>query len=236
MKTTRLSKLTIASIVATLGLAMVVNIAIATNHDKESKESKILEQVSNESNMAMRDLRWARVALFDGKTDSAKTYLDEAKKNLETAEKDAPQMIVTINTKNKIGDKTVSSKEVTETSDYVPIDAWLVLSEDFVATPEKNAKIKEANDHLKNNKKDEALEVLHSADIDVSVGRMLMPLGATLKHVDKAIDLMKEQKYYEANLALKDAEDGLIEDSVMIVAPTTDNGKNSATSNENQKG
>jgi hypothetical protein len=135
---------------------------------------------------------------------------------------------------------------VTEKSDYVPIDVWLVLSENFVATPEKNAKIKEANKNLKNGDKGKAVEVLRTADIDVSVSRMLMPLDATMKHVDTAIQLMSEHKYYEANLALKGAEDGVV-DSIMLAEPLTpastdkavekkaDN-KASTSTDENQRG
>ena len=218
MKTNHLSKIMIVSVITLIGFAIACTISIATT---PSKENKILEKVSSEANTAMRDLRWARVALFDGQPEAAKTYLDGVKKNLETAKKQAPELIVTIDTKSKVGDKTVSSKQVTEKSDYVPIDAWLVLSEDFVATPEKNAKIKEANKHLKSGDKNKAIDVLRTADIGVSVGRMLMPLKATMKHVDKAITLMNEHKYYEANLALKGAEDGLIIDSVMLVEPVT---------------
>jgi primosomal protein N'' len=218
MKTKKLSKILIVSLITLIGFAIAGTISIATT---QSKENKILDKVSTESNTAMRDLRWARVALFDGQPESAKTYLDGVKKNLEAVKKQAPELIVTVNTKSKMGDKTVSSEKVTENSDYVPIDAWLVLSEDFVATPEKNAKIKEANKHLKSGDKDKAIDVLRTADIGVSVGRMLMPLNATIKHVDKAIDLMSQHKYYEANLALKGAEDGVIVDSVMLVEPAT---------------
>jgi len=48
-----------------------------------------------------------------------------------------------------------------------------------------------------------------------------MPLKATAKHVDTAISLLKEHKYYEANLALKAAEDGLITDTVLLAEPVT---------------
>jgi hypothetical protein len=218
MKTNHLSKIIVISVITLIGFAIAGTISIATT---QSNESKILDKVSNEANTAMRDLRWARVALFDGQLESARTYLDGVKKNLEAAQKQAPEMVVTIDTKSKIGDKTVSSQKVSESTDYVPIDTWMVLSEDFVVTPEKDAKIKEANKHLKSGDKEKAIDVLRTADIDVSVGRMLMPLNATMKHVDKAIDLMSEQKYYEANLALKGAEDGLIVDSVMLVEPAT---------------
>jgi hypothetical protein len=244
MKTNHLSKIIVISVITLIGFAIAGTISIATT---QSNESKILDKVSNEANTAMRDLRWARVALIDGQTKAAKTYLDGVKKNLETAKMKAPELVVTIDKKSKIGDKTVSSEKVTEKSDYVPIDAWLVLSEDFVATPEKNAKIKEADKQMNSGDNGKAVEVLRTADIGVSVGRMLMPLDATMKHVDTAIQLMNEHKYYEANLALKGAEDGVIVDSVMLVEPVTpvsadkavgkkEGNKTSTNTDETQKG
>lgn len=224
MKTNHLSKILVVSVITLIGFAIAGTISIATT---QKEESNIQEKVSSEANTAIRDLRWARVALFDGQPEAAKTYLGGVKKNLETAKKHGPEM-------------------VTEKSDYVPIDAWLVLSENFVATPEKNAKIKEANKNLKNGDKGKAVEVLRTADIDVSVSRMLMPLDATMKHVDTAIQLMSEHKYYEANLALKGAEDGVV-DSIMLAEPVTpastdkavekkaDN-KASTSTDENQRG
>lgn len=244
MKTKNLSKILVVSVISLIGFAIAGTISIATT---QNKESKILEKVSTEANMAMRDLRWARTDLFDGQTKAAKTYLDKARKNLETVKKQAPELVVTIDKKTKIGDKTVSSEKITKKSDYVPFDSWLVVSEDFVATPEKDAKIKEANKHMKSGDKGKAVEVLRAADISASVGRMLMPLDATIKHVDTAIQLMSEHKYYKANLALKSAEDEVIVDSVMFVDPVNpasadksvgkkmDN-KTSTNIGENQKG
>jgi len=216
MRTNHFSKFVVVSTLAFIGFVAVGSICMATS---QNKDHKILDQVSAESNAAMRDLRWARVALFDGKTNTSEKYLTEVKKKLQAAEKQAPELIVTVSSEKKIGGKTISTEKKTETSDYVPIDAWLTLSEDFVATPEKQAKINKANKHLKNGDKHKALEVLKTADIDVSVNRTLMPLKETMTHVDKAIAMMKEQKYYEANLELKGAEDGLVTDSVTLVEP-----------------
>jgi hypothetical protein len=223
MKTTKLPKIAITSVSIVLGLAMAFNIAVATTQDKESE---ILNKVSTEANEALRDVRWARVALFDGQPEQSKKYLVNSHEKLAAAEKQAPELVVTVQTQKKLGDKTVASETTSETSDYVPIDAWLTLSEDFVASPEKNTKIKEANEHMKNGDKGKAIEVLKSADIGVSVSRVLVPIKATIKQVDRAITLMNENKYYEANLALKGAEDGVIVDSLFIGGPTTakDNG------------
>jgi hypothetical protein len=45
----------------------------------------------------------------------------------------------------------------------------------------------------------------------------MMPLDVTVKHVNTATALVKEGKYYEANLALKAAEDGIVVDAVALV-------------------
>ena len=61
---------------------------------------------------------------------------------------------------------------------------------------------------------------MREAGIGVSVSRVLLPVKDTVKHVDKAMELMKAHKYYEANLALKAAEDGTIVDSALLYDPT----------------
>ena len=202
-----LSKL--VAVTALCGLLMAGTAAMAA---KESKADKILDKVSMEGNSAMRDVRWARVAIFDGQPQKAEKMLDEAKKNLDTTEKQAPQLLVALKSKEK-------GAGVKPQTNLIPIDAWLVLSEDFVPTPEKTAKIKEANEHLKKGARGKAVEILRAADIGVAVTRVLMPLKATIKDVNQASTLLKEHKYYEANLALKGAQDGLIMDTVGLDAP-----------------
>ena len=195
------------------------SIAMVAAESKTDKADKILEKISNEGAAAMRDVRFARVAIFDGQPEKGVTLLDSAKKNLTTAEKNSSELVVTVKSAQKAGDKAVPTHKATETTDLVPIDAYLGLSEDFIPTPEKQTKINEANEHLKKGESGKAVEVLRAADIGVSITRVLMPLKATVTHVDKAIALINAHKYYEANLSLKAAEDGLIVDSVMLYEP-----------------
>jgi len=140
---------TSARLVTTLAAVACISLAGCTAKADEPKHEKILDQVSRESNAAMQQLRWARVALFDGQPDEAKKFLAEAKNNLTAAEKDAPELTVTVKETAKVGDETVETHETKQTLDYVPIDAWLVLAEDFIPTPDKQGKIKEANEHMK---------------------------------------------------------------------------------------
>ena len=204
-----LSKLVVVGVAALVGILMLGSVAMAAT---ESKADKILDKVSQEGNAAMRDVRWARVAIFEGQPQTAEKILASAKKNLDAAEKKAPQLLVALESKEKGAGKKPQLE-------LIPIDAWMVLSEDYVPTPEKNAKIKEANEHLKKGEKGKAIEILKAAEIGVSVTRVLMPLKTTVKDVDKALALVKENKYYEANLALKGAQDGLILDTVGLDEP-----------------
>ena len=167
----------------------------------------------------MRDVRFARVALFEGDTKDAVQYVEEAKKKLAAVEKNAPELVITVKSEEKVGDKTITSHKASQTAEFVPVDAWLVLSEDFVLSQEKNKKIKEANEHLKKGESAKGVEVLRTADIGVSVTRLLLPLKLTMDHVNSALQLMKDHAYYEANLALKGATDGVITDTVLMYEP-----------------
>jgi hypothetical protein len=195
----RLVRLGIMLMVVMSVLAVESGFAAAA---KDTKEAKILEKVSNEGRLAIAEVRWARVAIFEGQPEQGEKLVEKAKKNLMVAEKQVPKLAV--------AKKTIK---------FIPIDAALVLSEDYVATPEKQAKIKEANEHLRKGESAKAIESLRQADIAVSVSRVLMPVKSTLSHVDQAVSLMKDHKYYEANLALKGATDGLIVDTVMLYEP-----------------
>ena len=216
MYCSHLSRFVVVLAAAAFVFSMAGSDAIAA---KESKAEKILERVSKESHTAVRDVRFARVAIFDGQSEDAEKYLADAKKNLAEAEKQAPKYIVTVKAKQQVGSETVGKRTTTQTSDFVPIDAWLVLSEDFISTPEKKAKIEEANKHLKKGDSAKAVTILREADIGISVTHVLMPLNATIKLVDKAIAMLKDHKYYEANLVLKGIEDGLIMDTVSLYEP-----------------
>ena len=204
-------------IFATVMFALMSAQSFAFAEDK--KAEKILEKVSKEAGLAMRDVRFARVALFEGDAKDAVQYVEDAKKKLAAAEKNAPKLVVTVKSEEKSGDKTITSHKASQTDEFVTIDAWLMLSEDFVPSQEKSKKIKEANEHLKKGESAKAVEVLRTADIGVSVTRLLLPLKLTMDHVNSALQLMKDNAYYEANLALKGAEDGVITDTVLLYEP-----------------
>jgi hypothetical protein len=58
-----------------------------------------------------------------------------------------------------------------------------------------------------------AIDELRLGDINVNFTYVMMPLDNTIKCVTEAVRYADEHKYYEANLALKEAEDGLVVDA-----------------------
>jgi hypothetical protein len=75
------------------GFTVLVNDVSAA---QANKEDKVLEKVSKEGRDAMRDLRWARVAIFDGQLKQAKEMLDQSKKLLSIVEQQVPELVVTV--------------------------------------------------------------------------------------------------------------------------------------------
>lgn len=69
----------------------------------------------------------------------------------------------------------------------VSVDGQITLADDFVMTPEKQAHVAKANEHLKNGDQTKALEELRLGEIDVNYTRIWMPLASTEKHLDQAV-------------------------------------------------
>ncbi|MCJ2034642.1 YfdX family protein [Methylobacterium sp. J-068] len=100
---------------------------------------------------------------------------------------------------------------------WLPVDGQLTLGEDFLATPAKTSAVADANKSLEKGDRKAAIEKLKLADVDVNFVLAVVPLTQTTSDVDQAATLISQGKYYEANAALKKAEDGLRFDVVDVV-------------------
>lgn len=160
-------------------------------------------QLSQDGYNVMRDVRAARISIFNGDIDSAKKFVKLAQDDLGKTRSDDTRV------------KT-SEKLTADQANWVPIDGQLVVADNFVATPEKAKHIAAGNEKLKAGKAKEAIEELKLADVNVGFTRLLMPLNDTGKQVNLAWDLLNSGDYYQANMALKAAEDGLNVDTVML--------------------
>ena len=197
-------------------------------------------KVSNDGFVAMRGVRAARVAIFNGEPKVAVEIMGKANVALDAASKDESVLMSDI--KATAGDKASHATTKAATTDamqWIPIDGQIALADTYVATPEKKEHVEKANEHIKNSRAKEAVEELRLGEIDVTYTRVLMPLAATKKCLAEAMKLATEHKYYEANLALKAAEDGVILDSVSLAdykgEPKAQT-KKSAPSVKNEKG
>jgi hypothetical protein len=163
-----------------------------------------LMKLSDDGFKAMRDVRFARLAIFSGHPDDALKNVKDASIALDKTKVDAKKFYGRSNA-------TGGSQE------WVPVDASVDIADSFFPTAEKQKHIAKANEQFKAGNKQKAVEELKLADIDVNYTRIMMPLKTTQKHVKTAESLLDSKKYYEANLALKAAQDGLVIDTTALV-------------------
>ena len=169
----------------------------ATSHDTDNRP---FIRLSEEGSKAARNISMARVAIFDGQSQEAMKLVDQAKATLATAAQDVDKLAI------KKPDKADSGP-------MIPIDAKLTMADDFTLTPERRKDLDKINEHLKKGETKEALNLLRPADVRLTLTTLFMPIDTTAKAVAQAAKLLAESKYYEANLALKKAEDGWVIDS-----------------------
>ena len=208
--TKTLRKLTLAAVVSTAITG--ITLAPVFANTAPGKTDQVVEasksgaahpslKLSQDGYNVVRDIRAARVAIFNGDTHAAKRYVAKADHDLGNARKD---------------ESVVKGKGGKENGNWIPIDGQLVISDDVAEIPEKATHIKTGDKKIKEGKTEEAIREMKLAEVDIGFTRVLLPLNQTAKHIRAATDLIGKQKYYEANMALKAAEDGLNMETVML--------------------
>ncbi|KKJ19092.1 hypothetical protein T637_24375 [Enterobacter hormaechei subsp. hoffmannii] len=200
------------SVLATVFIILVaatpVLASAALSTDTPPKETalqiKEANNISEQGSEAMRNVQLARLALFQGNIDKAEVLIKSASSLLANDSIIQKKFILDQKKTNLVNDQ------------YVVIDASIGIAEDYVASPEKKEAIKIANQKFGNGDKQGAIEQLRLAGINVMENLSLMPLYQTRIAVSQAEKLMVEHHYYEANLALKGAEDGIIVETTTI--------------------
>jgi len=188
----------------TLISVTLVSLSLAVFAVEQSANDRAFIRLSEDGSKAARAISLARVAIFDGQTQEAKKLIDQAKTALSAAARDADKLAIKSTKHDNLGP-------------MVPIDARLTMADVYTLTPEKKAEIDKVNEHLKKGETKKALEVLRPIDVRLTLTSMFMPLDPATKAVDQAEKLMADSKYYEANLALKKAEDSWVVDSQSFV-------------------
>jgi YfdX protein len=171
----------------------------------KAKDDSIIN-INQEAYDALREVRAARLAIFNGSTAEALKQATEAQKNLLVAQANMAQFSV------------ATKKAAAAGEAYIPFDMTMALSEGFKPTAEKQTHVAKANEHIAKGESKQAAEVLKAANIDVTFSAALIPATASVSHANDALALMKENKFYEANLALKAIEDAVVIDSYSMDA------------------
>ncbi len=163
-----------------------------------------LFNISRQGYEAMYEIQRARLSLFSGYPEEAVKAVDHAVTLLSIDQEDWKEFVKT------------SKKSPRNDYDYIVIDAEVAVAENYVSTPDKQQAIDKANEKFKKGDHRGAIEALRLAGVGVSETEFLMPLKHTLQAAKDAQSLLKAGKYYEANLALKGAEEGIISDTETI--------------------
>jgi hypothetical protein len=205
MNKKKILPVTIAAILASSIFASGVSPVFASQADtskatmtaQQKKAEKSMVKVSQDALISLRDLQSARFAIFNGEIDRAQTYVDAAKTRIAVADEEAENYALDI--------KAPKSDDW-----YVPFDATFAVMDTYKVTDAKAKHIESANRHFRRGEQKEALETLKLNDIDVAVSTGLLPVKFARAHIDQASELVREGKYYEANLELKSVGDAII--------------------------
>ncbi|GAB1584439.1 YfdX family protein [Phyllobacterium phragmitis] len=205
---------TIISSFAAPGFAQTQSNTAATNTAAASQAQQMspaqiaaikkLNVVSDEGYAAVRGIALARLAIFQGEPDRAKTILTDVKKNLDQAQASTADLATKLKQADGPQDEIAAIQ-----SGQVPIDFAVGVDDDYTVTPENAKHIDNANQHLGNGNTQKAVEELKLASANVFVTETDAKLPDLEKAVDDALAQIANQKYYEANLALMKAGDAI---------------------------
>ena len=176
---------------------------------KTAESEALATRISEAGYQAMRAITGARIAIFNAKPELAKQLVTSAAGYLDEVANDDAKYLVSEGL----------AKSGSVANDLIPIDGSLYVADTFISEPDNEQKLLDANEKLKAGDSKAAIETLKLAAIDVSMQRILMPLGATTENVKAAANLLDKGQFYDANLALKAAVDRLVVDTIDIFQP-----------------
>ncbi len=201
---TTISALTVAALVAGSGSTAFAGTQVASA--PEYKTQKGMLQTADEALNAVTQVHAARLALFENDIPKAKDELEIARSALIAAESD-------------LSGKLMRDFSVADSStNYLPFDMSMSLTEGFTATEENKLALQRAAGLFESAEPDDAVEVLKLAEIDVSIMTAMLPYEQTLTALDAAIGDIEDGDYFDANLDLKSINDSIITRSFSIDA------------------
>ena len=194
---------------------------------QEKAMIKNFSKVSADGSGAFMDMTYTRLAIFDGRIDAAKKYIDRAQMALSKAKTDETRFLkaeadlnAAKNTPTPKNDTTsaptadqqnASNNKMVE---WLPVEASIMIDEDFSASPEKKAAVADANKSLGNGDRKGAINKLKLSGVNIDVEVLAVPLDDTIGKVQQAANMINDGKYYEASQLIKDVQDSVRSDVV----------------------
>jgi hypothetical protein len=213
--------------------AYITTSADAAPADANSGQAKVADKdfgrLSAEGVSAFNDIHLARMAIFDGRTNLATKLVADALASLEKAKTDNTAFTkaeTALHGSSQPGsDSSTHSTLGTAPVAWIPIDAEVVLDEDYQATPEKAAAVVNANKSLEKGDGQKALEAIRLAAVDVNYTLAVAPIDQSLSDVTQANQLISSHDYFGASQALRKAEASIRYDEIEDVANVRPAGK-----------
>ena len=204
--------------------------ANATTQAGQKTADKDFGKLSVDGVKAFRDVQAARLAIFNGEPDRAKTYLADAQGALGRAKgDDTVFMKAEAELKTAPGDKQsegATSDQAKAKVAWIPVDGQMAVDEDYTDSSAKTAEAAKPDAKDQGSKATAGRsDPLKLADLDVDFTAEVLPLQATIGQVNDAAELAGQNKFYEASLKLKAVEDSARFDTVVVNAtPSKSNG------------
>jgi len=178
--------------------------ATEVNADMKAQQAdKDFIKVSDDALIGMQNVHDARLAIFNGNQNTARTFVDAALTRMDSAVSEADQYAVDVS--------AAKSQD-----QFVPVDAYITVLDSFETVQNKADHIAKANQHLTRGQQNKAIETLKLGDVDVAVTTQLVPVKFAQSQIKMASKLIDEGKYYQANLALKAVDDATIVQTLSV--------------------
>ncbi len=196
---------------------------------QQAAADKDFGKVSADGLRAFQDMTLTRLAIFDGRIDDAKKFVNDADTALgkaktdeaifTKAEADLKPPTSTAEHASKTNAPATNSVSGAAPADnkqadqmkkpiaWLPVDGAITINEDYTANPAKTAAVSDANKSLKSGDRKGAMEKLKLSDMKIDVMLAVVPLEQTITNVHQAVELINNGKYYEASQVLRQAQD-----------------------------
>jgi hypothetical protein len=177
---------------------------------KTAAADQALAKLSDQGNQAIQEIDVARIAIFNGHPNLAQQLIKRAQLSLTKAEADGTAFNkAEADLKGSPQHPNPAPGADSSSVQWLPIGVDMTLEGDYATDPKKAAAVAAANVHLKKGERDQAIQTLRLADINLSYTMAVLPVKSAVASIDEASTLLANGKYYEANLSLKRVQDSV---------------------------